>query len=317
MLVSYIRAKDGNISTWHDSGSVDRRSCTLKKSSMVRVVTDSTSDIPPEVLQDLDITVVPLYVVFGDKTYRDRVDIGEEEFYHRLTTDSALPTTSVPSPRDFADVYNRLANDTDEIISIHLTSKESGTYNSALLGKELVEKKCSIEVIDSQSISMACGLLAIAAAREARAGRSLVQVTEMVRRSLQRTHILFLVDTLKYVVRGGRIGKAQGMLGSVLGVKPLLTMREGDLSLSGIARTRTRAVERLYDFALSFPRLVDAAVPYTTNREAADALARRVREAFPRASVYVARVGPALGTHAGPESMGMVVREGEAPQGSG
>ncbi len=277
---------------------------------MVKVVTDSTSDIPSEVLQDLDISVVPLYVVFGDKTYRDRVDIGEEEFYRRLTTELALPTTSVPPPQDFADVYNRLANDTDEIISIHLTSKESGTYNSALLGKELVQKKCRIEVVDSQSISMACGLLAMAAAREAMAGKSLDHVTGMVRRSLQRTHILFMVDTLKYVVRGGRIGKAQGMLGSVLGVKPLLTMRDGDLSLSGVARTRARAVQRLFDFARSYPRLAEAAVPYTTNREAADALAERVRTAFPGASVYVTRVGPALGTHAGPDSMGMVVMEG-------
>lgn len=280
----------------------------------VRVVTDSTSDIPPEVLKDLDIAVVPLYVVFGDKTYRDRVDIGEEEFYRKLVTDSALPTTSVPSPKDFADVYNRLAKDTDEIISIHLTSKESGTYNAALLGRELLEKKCRVEVVDSQSISMACGLLAIAAAKEARAGASLAQVAEMVRRSLQRTHILFLVDTLKYVVRGGRINKAQGLLGTVLGVKPLLTMREGDLSLSGIARTRTKAVDRLYDFAKGFPQLTDAAVPYTTNREDAEALARRIAAVFPKAPIYVTRVGPALGTHAGPDSMGIVVREGEGHQ---
>lgn len=278
---------------------------------MVKVVTDSTSDIPPEVLQDLDISVVPLYVVFGDKTYRDRVDIGEEEFYRRLTTELALPTTSVPSPQDFADVYNRLAKDTDEIISIHLTSKESGTYNSALLGKALVEKKCRIEVVDSQSISMACGLLAMTAAREAGAGKSLDEVTQAVRRSVQRTHILFMVDTLKYVVRGGRIGKAQGMLGSVLGVKPLLTMRDGDLSLSGVARTRAKAVQRLFDLARGYPRLAEAAVPYTTNREAADGLAERIGAAFPGACVYVTRVGPALGTHAGPDSMGIAVMEGE------
>ena len=283
----------------------------------VKVVTDSTSDIPPEVLKDLDIAVVPLYVVFGDKAYRDRVDIGEDEFYRKLVTDSALPTTSVPSPKDFADVYNRLARDTDEIISIHLTSKESGTYNSALLGRELVEKKCRIEVVDSQSISMAYGLLAMAAAQEAKAGASLAQVAETVRRSIPRTHILFLVDTLKYVARGGRIGKAQGMLGTVLGVKPLLTMRAGDLSLTGIARTRTKAMERLYEFARGFPRLKDAAVPYTTNREDADKLASRIKATFPNAPVYVTRVGPALGTHAGPDSMGMVVREGEDSEGLG
>ena len=281
---------------------------------MVKVVTDSTADIPPEIIRELDIAVVPIYVVFGDKVYRDRVDIGEDDFYRRLVSDSVFPTTSVPSPKDFADVYSRLANDTDEIISIHLTSKESGIYNSALLGKQLVEKKCHIEVVDSQSISMSYGLLAMAAAREARAGASLSQVVESVRRSIQRIHILFLVDTLKYVVRGGRIGKAQGMLGTVLGVRPLLTMRDGDLSISGIARTRLKAVQRLYDFAGGFPGLKEAAVLYTTDRDEAEALAKRIEAAFPQAPVYVTRVGPALGTHAGPGAMGIVVREGETPR---
>ncbi len=281
---------------------------------MVKVVTDSTADIPPEIIRELDIAVVPIYVVFGDKVYRDRVDISEDDFYRRLVSDSVFPTTSVPSPKDFADVYSRLANDTDEIISIHLTSKESGIYNSALLGKQLVEKKCHIEVVDSQSISMSYGLLAMAAAREAHAGASLSQVVESVRRSIQRIHILFLVDTLKYVVRGGRIGKAQGMLGTVLGVRPLLTMRDGDLSISGIARTRLKAVQRLYDFAGGFPGLKEAAVSYTTNRDEAEALAKRLEAASPQAPVYVTRVGPALGTHAGPGAMGVVVREGETPQ---
>ena len=281
---------------------------------MVKVVTDSTADIPPEIIRELDIAIVPIYVVFGDKVYRDRVDIGEDDFYRRLVSDSVFPTTSVPSPKDFADVYSRLANDTDEIISIHLTSKESGIYNSALLGKQLVEKKCHIEVVDSQSISMSYGLLAMAAAREAHAGASLSQVVESVRQSIQRTHILFLVDTLKYVVRGGRIGKAQGMLGTVLGVRPLLTMRDGDLSISGIARTRLKAVQRLYDFAGGFPGLKEAAVSYTTNRDEAEALAKRLEAASPQAPVYVTRVGPALGTHAGPGAMGVVVREGETPQ---
>lgn len=281
---------------------------------MVKVVTDSTADIPSEIIRSLDIAVVPIYVVFGDKVYRDRVDISEEDFYRRLVSDSIFPTTSVPSPKDFADVYSRLANDTDEIISIHLTSKESGIYNSALLGKQLVEKKCHIEVVDSQSISMSYGLLAMAAAREARAGASLSQVVESVRRSIQRIHILFLVDTLKYVVRGGRIGKAQGMLGTVLGVRPLLTMRDGDLSISGIARTRLKAVQRLYDFAGGFPGLKEAAVSYTTNRDEAEALAKRIEAASPQAPVYVTRVGPALGTHAGPGAMGIVVREGETPR---
>ncbi len=276
----------------------------------VRVVTDSTADIPPEILKELNITVVPIYVVFGDKTYRDRVDIGEDEFYQKLSLDSGFPSTAVPSPKDFADVYNKLAKETDEIVSIHLTSKESGIYNSALLARDMVQKKCRIEVIDSQTISMSYGLLAMAAAREAIVGAGLSRVAEMVRRSIQQMHILFLVDTLKYVVRGGRISRTRGMLGSVLGVKPLLTMKEGHLTLSTIARTRAKAIERLYDFARNCPRIKEAAVPYTTVRDEAEALAARLRSAFPAAPVHVARVGPALGTHAGPGAMGVVVREG-------
>ncbi|MDM7999835.1 MAG: DegV family protein [Dehalococcoidia bacterium] len=275
----------------------------------VKVVTDSTADIPPDILRELDISVVPIYVVFGDKSYRDRLDIGEDEFYHRLSLNGVFPTTAVPSPRDFAAVYDRLAAETDEIISIHLTSKESGIYNSAVLAKDMVQKKCRIEVIDSRTISMSYGLLAMAAAREARAGAGLDQVAEMVRSAVPRVHLLFMVDTLKYVVRGGRVSRTTGALGSVLGVKPLLTLKDGHLTLSTVARTRNRAIERLYDFARLFPRVKELAVPYTTERAEAESLASRLKSAFPGTPVYVARVGPALGAHAGPGAMGVVVRQ--------
>jgi DegV family protein with EDD domain len=173
----------------------------------VKVVTDSTADIPPEILRELDISVVPIYVVFGDKSYRDRVDMGEDEFYRRLSLDGVFPTTAVPSPKDFADVYNRLAAETGEIVSIHLTSKESGIYSSALLAREMVPEKCRIEVMDSRTISMSYGLLAMAAVREAKAGAGLTQVADVVRRSVPQMHLLFMVDTLKYVVRGGRVSR--------------------------------------------------------------------------------------------------------------
>ena len=157
---------------------------------------------------------------------------------------------------------------------------------------------------------MSYGLLAMAAAREAKAGAGLDQVAEMVRRSVPQTHILFMVDTLKYVVRGGRVSRTRGLLGSVLGVKPLLTLKDGHLTLSTVARTRARAIERLYDFATGFPHVIEAAVPYTTDREDAEALAGRLRVALAGVPVHLARVGPALGTHAGPGAMGVVVREG-------
>jgi len=276
---------------------------------MVKIVTDSTCDVPPHLMKELGITVVPVYTVFGDKSYRDRVDINDDEFYYKLTHDSIHPTTSVPTPKDFAEVYNRLAEQTDEIVSIHLTSKESGTYNSAVLGKELVTRKCRIEVIDSLSVSLGCGLLVLEAAREAKAGASLERVAELVRQAVPKVHLLILVDTLKYVVRGGRLSKAHGIIGAVVKVKPMLTLKEGDLSLVGIARTKAKAVERLYEFAKSFSRVKEAAVAYTTTPEEAKALADRVKALLPDVPLYITRVGSALGTHAGPGAMGIAVRE--------
>ena len=277
----------------------------------VKVVTDSTSDIPPNLAQDLNITVVPIYVIFGQKVYRDRVDIFEDEFYHKLGFGSVYPTTSVPSPQDFADAYNKLAQETDEIISIHITSKLSGTYNSALLGTQLVNKKCRIEVVDSMSMSMGLGLSVIAAAREAQAGSNLEQVTALVRQTVLQVHTLILADTLKYAVRGGRVSKTYGLLGTVLRVRALLGMRDGDLFLAGLARTRAKALERMYEFARSFPRVQEIALAYTTEYNDAKTLAERLKTAFPETPVYVARVGPAIGTYGGPGGMGIGVREWE------
>lgn len=276
----------------------------------VKVVTDSTCDMPPQLMQDLGITAVPIYVVFGDKSYRDKLDIGDDEFYERLVHGPVHPTTSIPTPKDFADVYNKLAQETDEIISIPITSKESGTYNAALLAKELVTRKCRIEVVDSLSMSMALGLLVAEAGRQAKAGASLDKVTELVRRTIPKVHLIFLLDTLKYVVRGGRLSKPYGIIGSALRVKPLLTLKEGDLSMVGVARTKAKAVERLYEFAKGFPKVKELAVAYTTAHDEARAFTDRLKAAFPGVPVSLMRVGSSLGTHAGPGGMGVAVREG-------
>ena len=277
----------------------------------VRIVTDSTCDIPAELAEELGIRIVPIYVMFGQETYRDRIDMDTDEFFDRLVTNNVHPTTSVPAPKDFADVYNELAEETDEIISIHLTAKESGTCNSAVLARDLVEKKCHIEVVDSQSITISLGMLVIAAARAARSGANLDQVADLVRRNVPRVHLMFLVDTLKYVVRGGRLNRASGLVGSVLRVRPLLAMRDGDLSPVGVARTKAKAVERLYNFAKGFSKVRELAVAYTTDRDEADSLLQRLKSAVPDATGYLARVGPSLGTHAGPGAMGVAIWEAE------
>jgi DegV family protein with EDD domain len=258
----------------------------------------------------LGIAVVPIYVVFGDKSYRDKLDIGDDEFYEKLIHGPVHPSTSIPTPKDFADVYNRLAKETDEIISIHITSRESGTYNAALLAKELVTRKCRIEVVDSLSMSMALGLLVAEAGRQAKAGASLDKVTEFVRQAIPKLHLIFLLDTLRYVVRGGRLSKPYGIIGSALRVKPLLTLKEGDLSMVGVARTKAKAVERLFEFARGFPQVKELAVSYTTAHDEAKTFADRLKAAFPGVPVSLMRVGSSLGTHAGPGGMGIAVREG-------
>jgi len=266
----------------------------------VKIVTDSTADLPPQLAKELGITVVPVYVRFGDKVYRDRVDINEDEFYQRLLHDPIHPSTTQPSPQDFVDVYNNLAQEADGIISVHVSSKLSGNYNSALRGKELVEKECPIEVVDSQVVTMGLGQLAIIANTIAESGKSLQQVAEGVKQMIPSIHVLGLLDTLKYLALGGRIGKVQALLGSILSVKPILTIKDGELLPAGRVRNRTMGIDRLFGFVKNAVDIQDVAVVYNTTPDEAQALVGRIGSIFPKERIRLARLGPALGVHAGP-----------------
>ena len=279
----------------------------------VRVVTDSICDTAPGLAQELGITVVPVYIIFGQKSYRDRVDMSDDEFYHRLVYGSVYPTTSVPSPHDFADAYNKLALETDEIISIHASSKLSGIYNSALLGAQMVSAKCRIEILDSKTLSVGFGLSVLAAAREARAGKNLEQVSQATRQAILHIHNRSMANTLKYAVKGGRVNRAYGLIGSFLGVKPIMGMRDGVAFLAGVARTRAKALQRMYEFAASFPRVQEIALGYTTEYDDAKFLAERLKTTFPGVPVYIARVCPAVAVYGGPGSLGMGVRVSQGP----
>jgi DegV family protein with EDD domain len=267
---------------------------------IVKIVTDSTADLPPRLAGDLDVTVVPVYVRFGDQIYRDRVDISEDEFYQRLLHDPIHPSTTQPTPQDFADVYQKLSQEAEGIISIHLSSKLSGTYNSALQGKELVENKCPIEVIDSQVLTMSLGLLVIAATTIAKSGKNIQQVVEEIKQTIPSIHLLALLDTLKYLALGGRIGKVQALLGLVLSVKPMLTIKDGELVPAGRVRSRTRGINRLVDFVKNAVDIQDMAIVYNTTPDEAQTLVGRMGSIFPKERIRLARLGPALGVHAGP-----------------
>ncbi len=276
---------------------------------IVKIVTDSAADLPLQLVKELDISVVPVYVRFGGKVYRDGVDIGPDEFYAKLISGSVPPFTSAPSAGDFAKVYTDVASSTDEIVSIHITRRHSSTYDAALLGRQMVEKKgCRIEVIDSQGVTMWQGLVVLAAARAAKAGYELHQVVEMVQKTIQQIRALALLDTVKYVIKGGRLGNAFSRVESILNLKALLTLRNGVLQPAGLVRTRSRGIGRLCEFIKSALHVEELAIVYSTTPDDAQKLADYAVSLLPNIVPRIVRLGSALGAHAGPGALITVMR---------
>jgi len=280
----------------------------------VKIVTDSVSDIPPEISQELGITVVPLYVHFGGQTYKDGINLTTEEFYHKLETSPVLPRTSAPGPSVFAQVFDRLSDITNEILVITLSQKFSASYQSALQGIKLMKRKCQITVIDSGSAIMGEGLLVIEAAKEAILGANLQKIVDKVYKRVGLVHIRATMDTLKYLAMGGRIGKAQAFLGSVLRVNPILGIKDGEAFPFSRARSRTKAIEALYKFSTSFASVKALAVEHALNGDEAKALAGRIASVFSKVPIYKSMVSPVIGTHAGPGILSVSVLEAESNQ---
>ncbi|MBI2917927.1 MAG: DegV family protein [Chloroflexi bacterium] len=275
----------------------------------VQVVTDSTSDLPPALARELGIQVVPLQVHFGGETYRDGVDIQPAEFFQKLRGSPVLPTTSQPSAGDFLETYRKITATGADILSIHISSKLSGTHNSAMLAKQ--ELGGRIEVLDSQQASFALGLIAVAAARAARAGASLEEATRVARQAMPRTYFFGLVDTLEYLQKGGRIGKAQALLGGLLKVKPILTIREGEAHDLARVRTRAKAIDRMVEIVASLRPVVELAVVHSSPEDEVAALTDRVKQFSPGKVVQRTMFGPVIGTYIGPGGLGVVLQVAE------
>ena len=271
----------------------------------VRVVTDSTSDLPGAVVRELGITVVPALVQFGDRVYRDGVDLSTEEFYRKLQMNSVLPRTSAPSPGTFREVYSRLAQEAEAIVSIHVSAKMSVTCDAARVGS--TDLKCPISIVDSQTASMACGLLVILAARAAREGASFSDIDALVRAAVSRTVTFGVFGTLEYLYKGGRIGRAQAFLGSILKLNPILAIRAGEILPIARVRTRTKAIERLCEILRDSGVPQEMSVMSTTEPEEAEALAQRLSNLFPPERMYRASIGPSMGTYVGPGAVGVSV----------
>ena len=275
----------------------------------VKVITDSTADLPPALAEELGITVVPLNVHFGTEVYRDGVEITADEFYRRLVTASRLPTTSQPTPGDFLSAYDEMGQTTDEIISVHISAKLSGTMNSATQALEEYAGSSRIEIVDSMQGSMGLGVVAIAAAEAARRGGSLDDVVAETRATLPNVGFIGLLDTLEYLEKGGRIGKAQAFVGSLLRIKPLLTIRDGEAHPLERARTRAKGVDRMCELVQEQMPLKDLAVVYTTTPDEARALAQRLQSFLPQGEVILSQVGPVVGTYLGPGVLGVALRK--------
>jgi len=266
----------------------------------VKIVTDSVTDLPPEVAKELGITVVPLNVRFGEKVYRDSVDLTAEEFYHRLAYEKTIPVTSVPSPAAFAEAYDKLAEETDEILAIVITSKLSGTYDVAVQSVGLMKRKCRVEVVDSQWAIMAEGLIVIAAARAAQAGANLDEVMGVAHRHMKRVDFRAAFDTLEYLKRGGRIGVAQALLGSMLNINPIITIKDGIVHPAGRERSRAKAIDHLYNFVMSYAHIEELAIEDAATPDEAEMLAGRLSSKFPKERIYRSKTSPVIGTHTGP-----------------
>jgi DegV family protein with EDD domain len=265
------------------------------------VVTDSTADLPGEWGERYDIRVVPLKVMFGEESFRDGVDMNNDQFFARLATATKLPTTSAPSPGDFAELYTRLAKDHEGCISIHIARSLSATAEAARVGAQSVEG-FQVEVVDSETVSMPMAFLCRVAAECA----TLSDAAAAVRKRIPNSRVLALLDTLRYVEMGGRVSRAQAMIGTMLDLTPLLLMVDGEIKSIDRVRTRSRAIPRMVEFFEKDNPVEYVGVVHAQAADEAAQVAADLRRRLPDLEVPVGQIGCVLGTHVGPKALGVV-----------
>lgn len=272
------------------------------------VVTDSGADLPVEAARELNIRVVPLSIHFGDDTFLDGVTLDTESFYRRLMEARESPHTTQPSPGDFHKVYEALHQEgVRQVLSVHLSSKLSGTIQSATIAASEFEDM-EIVPVDSLSASMGIGLLAIVAARMAREGRSLAETAARLEELRQRFKIFFAVDTLEYLARNGRIGRAQSLVGGLLNIKPVLSLAEGEVVPVERTRGKNRALQEVVERTVAGlgdqPALL--AVVHSMARSEAESLREQIAQRCKLEEVYTTLLGPTVGTHVGPGTVAAI-----------
>jgi len=281
-------------------------------SKKVAIVTDSTAYFEPGERERLGIHVVPLDIHLGGNKFLDAIDLDTDELFRRLSYSGGFPTSSPPAPAVFEELYAKLHKQTDEILSIHISGHLSKTLNRAQLGAEGLLGRCSIAVVDSMTTSVGLGILVKAAAEAANDGASLDDIVRLVRGMIPRVYLVFYVETMDFLERGGRIGKAQAILGSMLNIKPILFMEDGDIIPLEKVRTTEKALEKLFEFVTEFDNLEQTAIIQRSKNPNKDArsLQERLALSFPDLDFPIVQYGPELATRIGPNALGIVVYEG-------
>ncbi len=273
----------------------------------IQVVTDSTANIPKEALNGLVVPAIPLWLIWGDERFRDGVDIEPSTFYRRLSDSDIFPTTSQPSAGEFERFFQEAGQGADTVLGIFISSKLSGTVANAQVARDCIAD-CDVRIVDSSSTAAGLSFMAVAAARAAAEGKSLEEIIQIVHQVRDNVHVLFVVDTLEYLHRGGRIGGAKRLLGTALNIKPILHLKDGAIEPLGQVRTKRRAIGRLLDIVeerLNGSRMAEAAVLDVSALKEGDALAAQVSERFSVSPVYRSTVSPVIGAHVGPGTVGI------------
>ncbi|MFO7917876.1 MAG: DegV family protein [Anaerolineae bacterium] len=282
--------------------------------SGVAIVTDSTASLPREMYGRYHISVVPYYLQIGGQSFRDGVDISPAEInahMEQLSTDDDVPTTSNPGPGDYVRAYMEAGKWAEAVVSLHMTSEGSGAYQSAAIGRRMTQERdpdLRIRVVDTRNVSMAHGWIALQAARLAAEGASLEEVVGLVERMIPRARMIQTADTLRYLYMGGRIGRARHLLGSLLNIKPLISMEDGVITTLGVARSRNQAYTRIASLltrAVGEGNEVRVALTHAAALGEAEKLYGEIEEGVVPVEVLYCDLSPALTVHSGPGTVGV------------
>ena len=263
------------------------------------VVTDSVSDISPEIAKKLKITVIPLTVIFGTEQYLDGIELSNTDFFNRLNSDANHPSTSQPSPDAFVQAYEKLLKKDFEILSVHVSAKLSGTINSAEQAIKMLDTK-KIKIVDTGTASMAQGLTAMSAARAVKSAKSLEELEKIAIDTATKTKVFVAMDTMEFLRRGGRIGKAKAMLGSILNIKPIITTVDGEIVPHSRARTIKKAISTMIKDMGDINSVSEIAILHGNVPETANEIVEQIDSENLDQPITVTGIGPVVGTHAGP-----------------